>query len=64
MSVDSPQDFEAVAAIFEALRDTPDFGIEEVASLLKTHPEIIEKNKESIANSGFQKTIANDKIVK
>ena len=64
MSVDSPQDFEAVAAIFEALKNTADFGIEEVTALLKTHPEILDKNKESIANSGFQKTIANDKIVK
>ena len=26
--------------------------------------EILDKNKESIANSGFQKTIANDKIVR
>ncbi len=64
MSVDSPADFEAVASIFEALKNTPDFGIEEVSLLLKSHPEILEKNKESIANSGFQKTIANDKIVK
>ena len=64
MSVDSPQDFEAVAAIFEALKDHPYFGIEEVTAILQAHPEILEKNKESIANSGFQKTIANDKIVK
>ena len=64
MSVDSPQDFEAVAAIFEALKNVPDFGIEEVTALLKTHPEILDKNKESIANSGFLKTIANDKIVR
>jgi spore coat polysaccharide biosynthesis protein SpsF (cytidylyltransferase family) len=64
MSVDSTQDFEAVAAIFEALKNVPDFGIEEVTALLKTHPEILDKNKESIANSGFQKTIANDKIVR
>lgn len=64
MSVDSPDDFEAVASIFEALKNTPDFGIEEVTALLKSHPEIAEKNKESIANSGFQKTIANDKMVK
>jgi spore coat polysaccharide biosynthesis protein SpsF (cytidylyltransferase family) len=64
MSVDSPQDFEAVAAIFEALKNTPNFSIEEVSTLLKNHPEILDKNKESIANIGFQKTIANDKIVK
>ena len=30
----------------------------------KEEKEILDKNKESIANSGFQKTIANDKIVK
>ncbi len=64
MSVDSPQDFEAVQAIFEALKNIPNFSIEDVVELLKKHPEILEKNKESIANSGFQKTIANDKIVK
>ena len=64
MSVDSPADFEAVATIFEELKNTPDFGIEEVTKLLQQKPEILDKNKESIANSGFQKTIANDKIVK
>lgn len=63
MSVDSPQDFDAVSLIFQKLQHVPDFGIEDVVALLKQHPEILEKNKDSVANSGYQKTIANDKII-
>lgn len=64
MSVDSPDDFEAVRAIFEELKNTPDFGINEVTQLLQKHPEIIEKNKNSVANSGYVKSIQNDREVK
>lgn len=64
MSVDSPDDFEAVKEIFIALQNTPDFGINEVTNLLQHHPEIIEKNKNSVANSGYIKSIQNDREVK
>lgn len=64
LSVDSPADFAAVARIFEELKSTKDFGMEEVIALLKKKPDILELNKESIANSGYQKSINNDKKVK
>jgi spore coat polysaccharide biosynthesis protein SpsF len=64
MSVDSPDDFEAVQTIFEELKNTPDFGIDEVTNLLISKPEIIEKNKNSVANSGYVKSIENDREVK
>jgi len=63
MSVDSPDDFEAVKTIFEELKNIPDFGIDEVTNLLQLKPEIIEKNKSSIANTGYLKSIENDKSV-
>ena len=64
MSVDSPDDFEAVKSIFEELKNIPDFGIDEVTELLISKPEIIEKNKNSVANSGYIKSIENDREVK
>jgi spore coat polysaccharide biosynthesis protein SpsF (cytidylyltransferase family) len=64
LSVDSPDDFKIVAKIFEELKLVKDFGMEEVINLLKQKPEIGELNKDSVANSGYQKSIKNDKPVK
>jgi spore coat polysaccharide biosynthesis protein SpsF (cytidylyltransferase family) len=64
LSVDSPADFQAVTRIFEELKDKPDFGMNEVIELLKAKPTILEINKESIANAGYQKSLKNDKPVK
>jgi len=61
MSVDSPDDFEAVKTIFEELKSVPDFGIDEVTNLLQKKPYILDKNKNSVANSGYIKSIENDK---
>ena len=64
MSVDSPEDFEAVKTIFEELKNIPDFGIDEVTNLLQTKSYILDKNKNSIANSGYLKSIEKDNNLK
>jgi len=64
LSVDSPDDFKVASRIFEELKDKRDFGMEEVIHLLKKKPEITELNKDSIANSGYQRSLKNDKPVK
>jgi spore coat polysaccharide biosynthesis protein SpsF (cytidylyltransferase family) len=63
LSVDSPEDFKAVATIFSELKEKKDFGQEEVMELLRKKPEILEINKNSIANSGYQKSLKEDKRI-
>jgi spore coat polysaccharide biosynthesis protein SpsF len=60
LSVDSPEDFAAVKQIFEELKEIENFGMNEVITLLKNKPEILELNKNSVANSGYIKSIQND----
>jgi len=64
LSVDSPDDLKMAIRIFEELKDTRDFGMNEVIDLLKKKPGITELNKDSIANSGYQKSLNNDKPAK
>ena len=64
LSVDTENDLAAVSRIFEELKDTPDFGIHEVTKLLREKPEILELNSESEINSGFKKSINEDRKVK
>ena len=64
LSVDNELDFQAVATIFERLQGQPDFSIEEVVALLQQSPEILEFNKDSVINAGYQKSLDNDRIVK
>ena len=64
LSVDTQEDLDAVNKIFQELNHIPDFGINEVVDLLKRKPEILEINKTSIINSGFKKSLDEDKIVK
>lgn len=63
LSVDSENDFKAVEAIFNSFESITDFGMNEVSALLKSKPEILELNKESIINSGYIKSIQNDKKI-
>lgn len=63
LSVDTPEDFAVVELIFSEFIGTPDFSIDDVVALIKRKPFIIEENKNSIINSGYQKSLANDKIV-
>lgn len=64
LSVDTPADLNTVARIFEELKEHEDFSIQEVTALLKRKPEILELNKESKINSGFKKSLDEDRIVK
>ena len=63
LSVDTQSDLNAVKAIFKEMDDQPDFGIHEVVELLKRKPEILDLNEESTINSGYQKSLDNDKII-
>lgn len=64
LSVDSPEDFKAVSKIFEELKDKKGFGMEDIMNLLEQNPEIIAINKDSIANSGYKKSLKEDKPIK
>ncbi|MEO0896458.1 MAG: glycosyltransferase family protein [Bacteroidota bacterium] len=64
LSVDTQADYHAVSEIFNRLSHLEDFSIEEVVSLIKENPEILEMNQESIINAGYQKSLDNDRIVK
>jgi spore coat polysaccharide biosynthesis protein SpsF (cytidylyltransferase family) len=61
LSVDSLNDFKAVEFIFNSFQSITDFGMNEVVELLRSKPEILELNKESVINSGYQQSIQNDK---
>ena len=63
LSVDSENDFKAVETIFNSFDTITDFGMTEVIALLEVKPEILELNKESVINSGYIKSINNDKEV-
>lgn len=63
LSVDSENDFKAVESIFNSFDSLTDFGMNDVLELLKSKPEILEINKESIINSGYHKSIQNDKKI-
>lgn len=64
LSVDTEADLQTVARIFEVLNDQPDFQISDVTRLLKAQPEILEINKESTINSGYHKSLKEDRKVK
>jgi len=63
LSVDTEEDFKAVEAIFNSFDSLTDFGMEEVVAFLKLHPEVLDLNKESKSNSGYKKSIENDKMI-
>ncbi|MBX7050602.1 MAG: glycosyltransferase family protein [Flavobacteriales bacterium] len=64
LSVDTEKDLETVERIFSELKDRPDFSIDDVVDLLQRKPEILEINKESTINSGYQKSLREDRQVK
>lgn len=63
LSVDTAEDLAAVQTIFTILGEKEDFGIHEVVQLLQEQPEILEINKESKINSGFEKSLKEDKKI-
>lgn len=64
LSVDTQDDLDAVRAIFARLPNEIEFSIQDVVDVLRKYPEILEINKDSVVNSGFQKTLNEDRIVK
>ncbi len=63
LSVDSENDFKVAESIFNSFDSITDFGMNEVVKLLKEKPAILELNKDSIINSGYIKSIQNDKKI-
>ncbi len=63
LSVDSPDDFKMVEAIFESFPAITGFDLNDVVDLLKRKPEILAINKESKINSGYFKSLENDKKI-
>lgn len=64
LSVDTLDDLKAVEAIFEALQHQEDFGIHEVTALLKERPELLAINASSSINSGYTKSLREDRKIK
>ncbi|MES2680976.1 MAG: glycosyltransferase family protein [Bacteroidota bacterium] len=63
LSVDSESDFKAVETIFKSFASITDFTMADVIKLLEARPEILELNKESVINSGYVKSVQNDKKI-
>lgn len=64
LSVDTLADLQAVERIFEVLKEDVDFGIHEVTQLLKEQPEILKINQSSNINSGYAKSLKEDRKIK
>lgn len=64
LSVDTEQDLRAVERVFQELEAISDFSIEDVNELLNNMPEIKLINQDSVINSGYQKSIKNDRLIK
>lgn len=63
LSVDSENDFRVAETIFSSFDSISEFTMNDVCELLKKKPQILELNKDSIINSGYQKSIQNDKEI-
>ncbi len=63
-TVDEPEDFEFVKIVYENLYcKNPLFGMEEILSFLKEHPEIERINDHIIRNEGYLKSLREDRIL-
>jgi spore coat polysaccharide biosynthesis protein SpsF len=63
LSVDTENDLEVAKTIFQRLQKTSDFSIDEVVNLLHSDPEILKLNKESRINSGYEKSLREDRSI-
>ncbi len=63
LSVDTTNDLKLVEKIFQELSHIPDFSIEEVTDLLLRKPELLKINQESAINSGYYKSLREDRKV-
>jgi spore coat polysaccharide biosynthesis protein SpsF (cytidylyltransferase family) len=61
-TVDNPEDFELVRAIYEALYPSnPAFETKDVLAFLKEHPELLRLNQHMVRNAGLLKSLEADK---
>jgi spore coat polysaccharide biosynthesis protein SpsF len=63
LSVDTEDDLKMAQRIFSELESYPDFAIDEVVDLLTRKPEILELNKLSEINSGYKKSLNEDRTI-
>lgn len=64
-TVDTDKDFQVVSQIYNALyNEGRYFGMEEVLQFINTHKQIELINSDIARNEGYQKSLANDYIVK
>ena len=63
LSVDTIDDFLLVKEIFKEFTNHPNFNIHDVVKLLKSKPQLLKINKNSKINSGYLKSLRNDRIV-
>jgi glutamate-1-semialdehyde aminotransferase/spore coat polysaccharide biosynthesis protein SpsF (cytidylyltransferase family) len=60
-TVDNEADFTLVTKIYEGLyASNPKFGMQEILGFIETHPELLELNKNSKRNEGFQVSLKKD----
>ena len=64
LSVDTENDLRLAEQIFIELKNKPDFSIDDVVDLLRRKPALLEINSESEINSGYKKSIREDRMVK
>jgi len=64
LSVDTENDLRLAERIFEELNDNPNFSIDDVVELMNRKPELLLINEESEINSGYKKSIREDRTVK
>ena len=63
LSVDGPNDFAVVRAIFDHFAPETRFSIDQIVDFIATHPEVRNLNSDSVINAGYQKSLDNDKFV-
>ncbi len=63
LSVDSENDFKLAESIFNSFDSITNFDMNDVIKLLADQSQLLEINKESVINSGYHKSIKNDKNV-
>ena len=63
LSVDTENDFLLVNQIFKEMKNSKNFCINEVVDLLIEKPHLLDINKESRINSGYLKSLKNDKDI-
>jgi spore coat polysaccharide biosynthesis protein SpsF len=64
LSVDTPNDLLLAKKIFSSFENSITFGMDDVVELLEKHPEFLEINRESEINSGYQKSLREDRKIK